>query len=254
MAASHRQKLRILCFGDSLTVGYSSWGTVFHPYSDKMSQMVQMAFPEHEITTEVDGMSGDTIWHGFLDRIRRHFPPGKESLYDWVIILGGTNDLGFMFPPDEIFQKLTRVWDVALLKGCKVLALTVPEAAIRGPAMRQRIDKERNELNDLIKGYKRDNFHVFDLNAAVPHQSMSPADREKYWDDHVHFTPKGYDLIGNKVGMGLVSILVKQRVADLSPAKRRRVFRNDDKMFDEETGDPTAIDQGYVVVRRTDLD
>ena len=96
--------------------------------------------------------------------------------------------------------------------------------------------------------------HVYDLHAAVPYHAMSPADQQKYWDDHVHFTPKGYDLIGNKVGMALVSVLVKQRVADLPPAKRRRVFKNDDKMFDEETGDPHAIDQGYVVVRRIDLD
>lgn len=96
--------------------------------------------------------------------------------------------------------------------------------------------------------------HVYDLHAAVPYHTMSPADQQKYWDDHVHFTPKGYDLIGNKVGMALVSVLVKQRVADLPPAKRRRVFKNDDKMFDEETGDPQAIDQGYVVVRRIDLD
>lgn len=84
---------------------------------------------------------------------------------------------------------------------------------------------------------------------------MSESDREKYWDDHLHFTPAGYDLIGNKVGMALVSILAKERANNPQrPQKRRRLFKDDDKKFEEEIGDPTAIDQGYVVVRRVDLE
>jgi hypothetical protein len=84
---------------------------------------------------------------------------------------------------------------------------------------------------------------------------MPEAERKKHWDDHIHFTPAGYDLIGNKVGIALVSILAKERGNDPQrPQKRRRLFRGDDKKYDEETGDPTAIDQGYVVVRRVDLE
>jgi hypothetical protein len=82
---------------------------------------------------------------------------------------------------------------------------------------------------------------------------MSEEDRKKYWDDHLHFTPDGYDLVGNKVGIALVSLLAAER-GELRPAKRRRMFRDDDKKFAEETGDPSAIDQGYVVVRRADLE
>jgi hypothetical protein len=84
---------------------------------------------------------------------------------------------------------------------------------------------------------------------------MSEPDRKRYWDDHVHFTPAGYDLIGNKVGMALVSILSKERGLDPQrPQKRRRLFKGDDKKYEEEVGDPSAIDQGYVVVRRADLE
>lgn len=95
--------------------------------------------------------------------------------------------------------------------------------------------------------------HVFDLNTAVTYYSMSEADRTRYWDDHLHFTPDGYDLMGNKVGVALVSILAKDRALN-PPVRRRLRFKDDGNKFDEETGDPTAIDQGYVVVRRTDLD
>jgi hypothetical protein len=84
---------------------------------------------------------------------------------------------------------------------------------------------------------------------------MSESDRERYWDDHIHFTPDGYDLIGNKVGMALVSLLAQESGNEPArPQKRRRMFKDDSKTFEEEAGDPSAIDQGYVVVRRADLD
>jgi hypothetical protein len=95
---------------------------------------------------------------------------------------------------------------------------------------------------------------VFDLNGAVPYYAMSEEDREKYWDDHIHFTPDGYDHIGTKVGMALVSLLVKDKLKHESPAKRRRNFRDDDGMFEEEGGNPNSLDQGYIVVRRKDLE
>lgn len=135
-----------------------------------------------------------------------------------------------------------------------MLALTIPEAGVKGGPARERADAKRNKVNDLIKGYRRDNFHVFDLHAAMPYFAMSDADREEYWDDHIHFTSAGYDLIGKKVGMALVSLLVKDKLKDQSPAKRRRNFKDDDAMFEEEGGDPDLLDQGYIVVRHKDLD
>lgn len=83
---------------------------------------------------------------------------------------------------------------------------------------------------------------------------MTEEDRSRYWDDAVHFTPDGYDLIGQRVGIALVSLLVKERTKTDTPARQRRVYRDDDCIFDEECGDPGAIDQGYIIVRRKDLD
>lgn len=84
---------------------------------------------------------------------------------------------------------------------------------------------------------------------------MTVSDRDRYWDDAIHFTPDGYDLIGKEVGMGLVKILEKERADNPPPpAKRRRVFKDDEKTFEEEDGDPNYLEQGYIVVRRRDLD
>jgi len=69
-AMAARQKLRILCFGDSLTEGYSSSGLVFHPYHVKLQQMIEMAFPEIDIEIVEDGRSGDLVKYGFLSRMQ----------------------------------------------------------------------------------------------------------------------------------------------------------------------------------------
>lgn len=84
---------------------------------------------------------------------------------------------------------------------------------------------------------------------------MTPKEQERYWDDAIHFTHDGYDFIGNKIGTFLVSILAKEKAEnDPSPAKRRRYFKDDEKVFDEEDENPPSIDRGYIVVRRRDLD
>ena len=80
-----------------------------------------------------------------------------------------------------------------------------------------------------------------------------------YWDDGIHFTPAGYDRIGNKVGVTLVSMLVKEKSDnDRTPmGRKRRMFKDDEKVFEEEEDPvvPTAeLEKGYIVVRRRDLD
>jgi lysophospholipase L1-like esterase len=66
---STRPKLRVLCFGDSLTAGYSSLGSVYHPYQEKLEHMLCMAFPDLKIETVEDGLSGSTVTFGFQTRM-----------------------------------------------------------------------------------------------------------------------------------------------------------------------------------------
>lgn len=49
--------------------------------------------------------------------------------------------------------------------------------------------------------------HVLDLHDALPYDST----HAKYWDDAVHFTPAGYDLIGDKIGTVITSLIVAER-------------------------------------------
>lgn len=84
------EKLSILCFGDSLTSGYYSYGLEHHSYAIKLSEMLQAEFPNTDVHLKVDGLPGDEVTHpegDFLPRIQKKCAKAK---YDWVIILGGT--------------------------------------------------------------------------------------------------------------------------------------------------------------------
>jgi hypothetical protein len=56
------------------------------------------------------------------------------------------------------------VWEIPLSNGGNVLALTVPEIGQKGnSAALKRLTEAKNKLNDLIKGYKRENLYVLSL-------------------------------------------------------------------------------------------
>lgn len=65
----------------------------------------------------------------------------------------------------------------------------------------------------------------------------------------------GYDWMGTEIAGALLPLIRKQEQLDLANGNLKRPSKNGDKsVFDEEAGDPRKISQGYVVVRKRDLD
>ncbi|KAI0196150.1 SGNH hydrolase-type esterase domain-containing protein [Xylaria flabelliformis] len=245
--SSAEPPLRILCFGNSLTCGYP----VGRPYAERLAQKIEEAFPGRKVECEVEGMPGDLVTAGqYLDRMNM----SSKHPFDWTIVLGGTNDLGWG-KPDQVIEGLKKAWDIPLSKGSKVLALTIPETKARFRTITER----RNEVNEAIRNYEKENFFHFDLFKEVPYHNMAPEDRGKYWDmDGLHFQAAGYDFMGEKIGDGLVRIL---RLAEaqgtdissiVSDARQRKAI--EDLIYEEEMGDPRLLSQGYIIVRKKDLD
>lgn len=252
--------MRILCFGDSLTAGYSGMGTSYTPYHEKLVKRLEEAFPDLRVEIEEDGVPGDVTGF-FMGRILKHFGRGKEP-FDWTIILGGTNDLAYSKTPASIFENLKKTASVPLSSGSNVLVLTVPEAGPKG-AVADRLALRRDELNESIKAHKQPKYHTFDFHASFPYHSMSPEDNKRYWDDLVHLTPDGYDLMGRQIAAEMVKILQNAEeptqngkpVYAIPPrSKTRKPFSDDTRLFMEEDGDPSDLSQGYIVVRGQDLD
>ena len=102
------KSLRILCFGDSLTAGYTSHGYGHHPYADHLRVGLEHMLSSSSIEVEVAGLSGDQVQGQYLQRIKAKCPTEKGRLYDWIIIMGGTNDLGWGQRPEDIYEGLSK--------------------------------------------------------------------------------------------------------------------------------------------------
>ena len=101
--------IKILCFGDSLTAGYSRYGLLHFPYAEHLKQKLQAAFPSMKIQIDVEGMSGAQVQGQYLGRLNRACLKAKDGFYDWIIVMGGTNDLGWGRKPGEIYADLSRL-------------------------------------------------------------------------------------------------------------------------------------------------
>jgi lysophospholipase L1-like esterase len=84
--AARRPRLRVLCFGDSLTAGYTSHGAVHHPYEETLVQMLAMAFPDLKIETVEDGVSGATVKFGYQARMNAQC--GLPGGLSFVVLCG----------------------------------------------------------------------------------------------------------------------------------------------------------------------
>ncbi|KAG5926826.1 hypothetical protein E4U42_002932 [Claviceps africana] len=226
-----QQSLRILCFGDSLTAGFHDFGMSFHPYSIAFTAALKAALPHMAITVHHSGKNGDVgAWTAFHERLKQELPP--ENMY-------------------EAFQLN---WAVPLNKGSKVLALTVPDAK---PILAWVVE-DRNQINELIRNHKQRNFYTFDLYSKIPYHSLSEQDRERYWDDGLHLTAQGYDWMGEHIAVGFLAAFAmsqqERAAAAPGPSRRGPALTRDEGPLEEEGGDPRVLSEGYVVVRRKDLD
>ncbi|CZT02798.1 related to esterase [Rhynchosporium graminicola] len=198
--------LRVLCFGASLVEGYSSYGMRMTPYSKTMKRVLAAEIGyEFEFEVETNGVSGQQVTSGFRKRMEDLYssPNSFQSPYDWVVFLGGTNDIAFQKSPTDIFSEIRTITNLNLENGARVLILTVPECGVKNKGL----DQRRNDLNDLIKGDEREGVYVLDLHALVPYHAMPAEERKEIWDDGLHFTPEGYERVGRLVAGRLIEIL-----------------------------------------------
>ncbi|KAL8646726.1 MAG: hypothetical protein Q9226_006741, partial [Calogaya cf. arnoldii] len=80
------------------------------------------------------------------------------------------------------------VWTVALETGANVLALSVLEAEHTGGDLIQR----RNELNWMIAQHSEDRCDTL---------------KPRIWDDGLHLTMDGYEMMGEAIAARLIELL-----------------------------------------------
>ena len=136
------------------------------------------------------GINGD-LTSGMLERFSRDVVDEKA---DYVVILGGANDLGWGFDPAMIAHNLTPMYDAALNKGIVAVACSVP--SILGF---DELIPPRLHLNRMIRteAEKRSIAFVDFFTATADPRTNRLS--EDYSADGLHLNTKGYQQMGKCV-------------------------------------------------------
>ena len=123
------RRISFVAIGDSLTVGFtSSFFSTEYPYTRYLKEMVDDFLRQSGKSNIIDvsltnrGVNGD-LTSGMLLRFREDV---IELRPNYVFILGGTNDLGWGFPVEEVFTNITRMFDMATHNGIEPVGCTIP--------------------------------------------------------------------------------------------------------------------------------
>lgn len=193
---NHTQR-GILCFGDSLTKGLlpekDDWQK-YHPYSIQLLKQINNHYNNNTNVKVIDdGINGEQLSH-MKYRITGLL---SKSLYDIVIVLGGTNDLGHYRSSDQILTDLYEIYHSIYTFGLKSNR-TIVTIAMTIPPLQWPVDQNvRTEVNNALREYVTKNItrtYLCDIDKV-----LVTTGTKYYCPDNVHFSAIGYDLIGDLV-------------------------------------------------------
>jgi acyl-CoA thioesterase-1 len=188
----HRARLRVkvVAMGDSLTVGFQAYGVnqdmgKSTPYTDFITDRVRTDFQSDSLSVEIinKGIVGELceqMLARFDSDVIRHSPKV-------VIILGGSNDLGWGLSPREILSTLIKMYGLSLDNQITPIACTVPSILGYDEGILPRI-----ELNRLLQEHcQRIGIHCVDafLGTLDPATSRLAS---QYSSDGLHLNSEGY--------------------------------------------------------------
>lgn len=196
--------IRILCFGASITAGWSQLGTRYYPYASTLEAHLKEALPNEHFSIQVDGLPGDTVIQGKYTKRLRSLISTATSPYDWVIIQGGGNDLlRLCRDPKKILEALREVWGIAFDAGSKVIALTVTKTVNQTEESARRYDA----LNELIVSEEHEKLYSVDVSKMLPPATVNNVISKIYERDGLHFGKKGYEMMGDAIASSLVEMI-----------------------------------------------
>jgi acyl-CoA thioesterase-1 len=122
-------RIRVVALGDSLTVGFQSYGLnedagKSTPYTDFLIDQVRRDFPSNSLSIEIvnKGVVGE-----LSEQMMARFDSDVIRLSPKVVIvLGGSNDLGWGLTPGEILETLSVIYRRSCENQITPIACTVP--------------------------------------------------------------------------------------------------------------------------------
>lgn len=215
---------RLLCYGDSLTVGYCDEGHSFEPYGRSLAR----ALAKSNVLCDVSviGLSGLTA----REMVERLDDPNIDDVADCVgqglslalgegqqqnlaIIMAGTNDLARYDTSENIAASVWRLHAACHEKGVPTVALTIPPAkwSSEGSDL-----AERQQVADLIASRAQHSqiasgvgcLAVVDPGELVPYSCDS-----SFWEvDGLHYSQSGSQELGLRLAPRILAL--RDLVAD----------------------------------------
>eukprot|EP01117_Protostelium_nocturnum_P015612 TRINITY_DN6069_c0_g1_i1.p1 TRINITY_DN6069_c0_g1~~TRINITY_DN6069_c0_g1_i1.p1 ORF type:complete len:236 (-),score=57.97 TRINITY_DN6069_c0_g1_i1:16-723(-) len=209
-----KRKRKILAFGASLTAGYYNSGCDFAPYSVPLEKMLAEFEPFEIVERGISGQKSEELKERLSDLL-------KQDFYDFVLILGGSNDLPSL-PEDHTVGNLeAMVRDVIGQKKGDVysrcLIMTLPWAhgsrirSLPFGTLPEWLNSKRSKVNEMIKEMagrigsedaSRRGVMVVDLenHDGLCPSKMTEKEMQSVWDwDGLHFLPEGYDRMAKAI-------------------------------------------------------
>ena len=181
--------ITFVALGDSLTVGFIPSRIATQPYSRFLKEITDdfllHSNRSHKFTTRFinRGVNGD-LTSDMLLRFKRDVIALKPN---YVIILGGTNDIGWGLPVDEIFSFLKQMYEKAVDNNVEPIGCTVPSLLGWDEGIQPRLT-----LNHLLQHFCREkNALCVDLFEATCDPATKRL-RSEYSIDGLHFNTLGY--------------------------------------------------------------
>ena len=179
-----------------------------HPYTTKLQEYFNLRdqkqlwpgsprkFRQVELYNE--GHSGEKVQYEMIPRLGRILQGAK---YDWVIILGGTNDLFGMRSiwvednkvQDElsIFNAIVQLHSVAHRSGARTVAMTIPALQCEVKRRIGVIMEVRLKVNEMIRNFVKNSAGkvlLVDLD-----NQMKLSRNQMLCGDGIHLTASAYD-------------------------------------------------------------
>jgi acyl-CoA thioesterase I len=199
-AGKEREKTKrlIIAFGDSLTVGYQSptEGDEFPqpvPYTAFLSKRVEEMLRKSASGFGVEFLNRGMVGELTDDMAKRFGSDVLGPRPDAVIILGGSNDLGWGVNPSSVAENLAGMYDQARRNGIRPVSCTVPSVRGYDEGIRPRL-----QLNGLIKRYSSA-LGVICVDLFTATSDSAGRLREEYSNDGLHLSPQGYEAMGEAV-------------------------------------------------------
>ncbi len=203
-----------MLFGQpSLTEGYHSGGSAFHSYALRLKELVAGALPPgfDKAVVEERGYSGEFVVPDMKNRLLQTLDAAaaKGARIDWVLLLGGTNDVCSDGMASEVLETLLEMHGAVLRSGANLVVMTLPpfNCQVAG-----RVHKQYTQLNEGLRlwyggrssgssgaGEGGGRAVFVDLEPLFPTGGADPLAEQLLWCDGLHLRPAGYRRMADAV-------------------------------------------------------